>query len=87
MGRSISSEGGDIMLRKAGKTLAVLALSLGLSVLSLAQTKTLTIVHTNDTHSAMVAFGHPSIPGPFAKLLGREVATPAEARKILSLTK
>lgn len=60
------------MLRKAGRTLTVLSFALGLSVLSLAQTKTLTIVHTNDTHSAVVAFGHPSIPGPFAKLLGHD---------------
>jgi 5'-nucleotidase/UDP-sugar diphosphatase len=58
------------MMRKAGRTLAVLALAFGLSIMSLAQTKRLTILHVNDTHSAILPFGHPSIPGPFAKFLG-----------------
>jgi len=56
------------MVRKVGKTLGVLALVLGLSVLGLAQAKTLTILHANDTHSALLPFGHPSFPGPFAWL-------------------
>jgi len=56
------------MTRKVGKTLGVLALVLGLSVLGLAQTKTLTILHVNDTHSALLPFGNPSFPGPFAWL-------------------
>jgi len=56
------------MVRKVGKTLGVLALVLGLSVLGLAQAKTLTILHTNDTHSALLPFGNPSFPGPFAWL-------------------
>ena len=56
------------MMRKVGKTLGVLALVLGLSVLGCAQPKTLTILHTNDTHSALLPFGHPSFPGPFSWL-------------------
>ncbi len=58
------------MVKNAGKTLGVLALILGLSVLGCAQTKTLTILHANDTHSALLPFGHPSMPGPFAWLGG-----------------
>jgi 5'-nucleotidase/UDP-sugar diphosphatase len=57
------------MVKNAGKTLAVLALVLGLSILGCAQTKTLTILHANDTHSALLPFGHPSMPGPFAWLV------------------
>lgn len=60
------------MMRKAGRTLGVLVLVLGLAVMGLAQTKHLTILHVNDTHSAILPFGHPSIPGPFAKLLGHD---------------
>ncbi|MBE0712468.1 MAG: bifunctional metallophosphatase/5'-nucleotidase, partial [Candidatus Aminicenantes bacterium] len=41
---------------------------LGLSILGCAQTKTLTILHANDTHSALLPFGNPSFPGPFAWL-------------------
>jgi 5'-nucleotidase / UDP-sugar diphosphatase len=59
---------GGIMMRKAGRAIAVLALVLGLTVLGSAQTKTLTILHTNDTHSAMLPMSHPSVPGPFAWL-------------------
>jgi 5'-nucleotidase len=56
------------MVKNVAKTLGVLALVLGLSVLGLAQTKTLTILHANDTHSALLPFGNPSFPGPFAWL-------------------
>jgi 5'-nucleotidase len=56
------------MSRNVGKMLGVLALVLGLSVLGCAQPKTLTILHTNDTHSALLPFEHPSVPGPFAWL-------------------
>lgn len=56
------------MRKRMGKTLTALALVLGLSVLGCAQTKTLTILHTNDTHSALLPFGHPSVPGPFGWL-------------------
>jgi 5'-nucleotidase len=57
------------MMSKMGRILGVLALVLGLSVMGLAQTKHLTILHVNDTHSALLPFGHPSVPGPFAKLV------------------
>lgn len=40
----------------------VMALVLGLAVFACAQTKTLTILHTNDTHSAMVPFQTGFIP-------------------------
>ena len=56
------------MKRKFGKILGVLVLVLGLSVMGLAQTKTLTILHTNDTHSAMLPFTHQPYPAPFAWL-------------------
>ena len=56
------------VMKNAGKTLGVLVLVLGLSVLGLGQTKTLTILHANDTHSALLPFGHPAYPGPFAGL-------------------
>jgi 2',3'-cyclic-nucleotide 2'-phosphodiesterase (5'-nucleotidase family) len=58
------------MVRQAGKTLGILVLVLGLSFLGAAQTKTLTILHTNDTHSAILPFGSPSVPGPFGAFLG-----------------
>ncbi|MFO7733529.1 MAG: hypothetical protein R6X21_07745, partial [Candidatus Aminicenantes bacterium] len=68
------------MLRNKGKAMGflgalgavalVLAFVLGLAALGLCQTKTLTILHTNDTHSAMLPFGHPALPGPFALLKG-----------------
>jgi 2',3'-cyclic-nucleotide 2'-phosphodiesterase (5'-nucleotidase family) len=57
------------MMSKMGRILGILALVLGLSVMGLAQTKHLTILHVNDTHSALLPFGHPSMPGPFAKLV------------------
>jgi 5'-nucleotidase len=57
------------MVKKAGKILGIWALVLGISLTCAAQTKTLTILHVNDTHSAMLPFGHPSVPGPFAWLL------------------
>ncbi|MBE0710783.1 MAG: hypothetical protein IH583_00250, partial [Candidatus Aminicenantes bacterium] len=56
------------MARKLGKILGVGALVLGLSILGCAQTKTLTILHANDTHSALLPFGNPSFPGPFGWL-------------------
>jgi len=56
------------MERKAVKILGVLALVLGLAVMGLAQTKTLTILHTNDTHSAVLPFTHQPYPAPFAWL-------------------
>jgi 5'-nucleotidase/UDP-sugar diphosphatase len=56
------------MTRKAGKTLGVLVLVLGLSALGLAQTKTLTILHTNDTHSALLPLSHQPYPNPFTWL-------------------
>jgi 5'-nucleotidase len=56
------------MTRKAGKTLGVLVLVAALSVPGLAQTKVLTILHANDTHSAMLPFTHQPYPSPFAWL-------------------
>lgn len=56
------------MVKNIGKMLGVLALVLGLSVLGFAQTKTLTILHTNDTHSSLFPFGHQIVPGPFGWL-------------------
>jgi 5'-nucleotidase/UDP-sugar diphosphatase len=56
------------MAKNVGRMLAVWALVLGLSVLGLAQTRTLTILHTNDTHSALFAFGHEVPPGPLPRL-------------------
>ncbi|MBP1659088.1 MAG: 5'-nucleotidase protein [Candidatus Aminicenantes bacterium] len=52
------------MSKKVLKTLVVLVLVLGSAVLCRAQTKSLTILHTNDTHSTLLPFGHPSMPGP-----------------------
>lgn len=56
------------MERKLVKVMGVLALVLGLAVLGPAQTRTLTILHTNDTHSAMLPFTHQPYPAPFAWL-------------------
>ena len=53
-----------MMKRKAGTVWAVLAFVLGFAVLSPAQTKTLTILHTNDTHSALLPFTHQPYPTP-----------------------
>ena len=67
------------MLRNKGKAMGFLgalgavALVLALYVPGLCQAngaKTLTILHTNDTHSAMLPFGHPALPGPFPWLKG-----------------
>jgi 5'-nucleotidase / UDP-sugar diphosphatase len=67
------------MMRNKGKALGflgalgALALVLALSVPGLCQAngaKILTILHTNDTHSAMLPFGFPALPGPFAWLKG-----------------
>ncbi len=67
------------MMRNKGKTLGflgalgALALVLALSVPGLGQAngaKVLTILHANDTHSAMLPFGFPALPGPFAWLKG-----------------
>jgi len=52
------------MVKNAARILTVWTLVLGLSALGLAQTRTLTILHTNDTHSALFAFGHEAPPGP-----------------------
>lgn len=56
------------MVKNVGKLFGVLALVLGLAVLGLCQTKTLTILHTNDTHSAMLPFGQSAYHGPLAWL-------------------
>lgn len=56
------------MERKAGRILVVLLLVAAISVPGLAQTKVLTILHTNDTHSAMLPFTHQPYPSPFAWL-------------------
>jgi len=53
-----------MMLRSAG----VIVLVLGLSVLGCAQTRTLTILHTNDTHSALFPFRQEAPAGPPAWL-------------------
>jgi 5'-nucleotidase len=58
------------MVRKEKQIFGIWALVLGLSILGCAQTKTLTILHTNDTHSALLPFGHPSVPCPFGWLMG-----------------
>ncbi len=56
------------MAKYAGRMLMVAALVLGLSVLGCTQTRTLTILHTNDTHSALFAFGHEAVLGPLPRL-------------------
>jgi 2',3'-cyclic-nucleotide 2'-phosphodiesterase (5'-nucleotidase family) len=50
------------MARKVSRFLGGVGLVLGLAVFACAQTKTLTILHTNDTHSAMVPFESGTIP-------------------------
>jgi 5'-nucleotidase/UDP-sugar diphosphatase len=57
------SKEGPVLLKNAAWILAVWALVLGLPVPDCAQTKTLTILHTNDTHSALFAFGDEAAPG------------------------
>jgi 5'-nucleotidase/UDP-sugar diphosphatase len=58
------------MKRTAGRIIGVLALVLGLAVLVSAQpVKILTILHVNDTHSAMVPFSHQPYPTPFSWLM------------------
>jgi 2',3'-cyclic-nucleotide 2'-phosphodiesterase (5'-nucleotidase family) len=57
------------MVKNAKKMLGVMALILGLSVLGCAQTRTLTILHANDTHSAMLPLEQQSFPGPFGWLM------------------
>jgi 2',3'-cyclic-nucleotide 2'-phosphodiesterase (5'-nucleotidase family) len=52
------------MSKHLGRALGVLVLVLGAAVLCRAQTKSLTILHTNDTHSAILPFGQPSVGGP-----------------------
>jgi 2',3'-cyclic-nucleotide 2'-phosphodiesterase (5'-nucleotidase family) len=47
---------------RGASVLLVMALALGLAVFACAQTKKLTILHTNDTHSAMVPFETGFIP-------------------------
>ena len=56
------------MTRQTGRTLAVLALVLGLAAMGLAQPKTLTILHTNDSHSALLPLSHQPYPTPFTWL-------------------
>jgi len=56
------------MEKKFGRILGIIVLVLGLAVMGLAQTKTLTILHTNDTHSTMLPFTHQPYPSPFAWL-------------------
>jgi len=56
------------MKRQIGRTLAVLALVLGLAVMGLAQPRTLTILHTNDSHSALLPMSHQPYPTPFTWL-------------------
>jgi len=56
-------KGGFFMNRRGLKSLLVAVLALGLAAFSCAQTpKRLTILHTNDTHSAMVPFETGFIP-------------------------
>lgn len=59
--------GGIVMMKKAGKFLGIWALVLGLSVLGCAKTRTLTILHTNDTHSALFPFQCEAVPGPLLR--------------------
>lgn len=56
------------MVRTLGRSAGVIALVLGLSVLGCTQTKTLTILHTNDTHSALFPFMQEAPPGPLPQL-------------------
>ena len=63
------------MKNTAVRALTVLALVLGLAAAGLAQTKTLTILHANDTHSALLPIGHPSAPGPFKSAVGEDPVT------------
>jgi 2',3'-cyclic-nucleotide 2'-phosphodiesterase (5'-nucleotidase family) len=56
------------MKKRTWRIVGVFVLVLGLSVMGLAQTKTLTILHANDTHSAMLPFTHQPYPSPFAWL-------------------
>jgi len=55
------------MAKKAARFVGVWTLVLGLSVLGLAQTRSLTILHTNDTHSALFAFRQEAAPGPLPR--------------------
>jgi 5'-nucleotidase len=52
------------MNRRSLRVLGVAVLVLALAVFACAQTKKLTILHTNDTHSAMVPFETGYIPAP-----------------------
>jgi 5'-nucleotidase/UDP-sugar diphosphatase len=56
------------MAKMLARSVGLIVLVLGLSVLGCAQTKTLTILHTNDTHSALFAFGQEEPPGPPPRL-------------------
>jgi 5'-nucleotidase/UDP-sugar diphosphatase len=51
------------VVKNAARRLALWALVLSLPLLGRAQTKILTILHTNDTHSALFAFGNEAAPG------------------------
>jgi 5'-nucleotidase / UDP-sugar diphosphatase len=55
------------MVRTLGRSAGVIALVLGLSVLGCAQTRTLTILHTNDTHSALFPFRQEAPTGPLPR--------------------
>ncbi|RPJ01682.1 MAG: hypothetical protein EHM31_05165 [Candidatus Aminicenantes bacterium] len=56
------------MKRQTGRTLAVLVLVLGLAAMGLAQPRTLTILHANDSHSALLPMSHQPYPTPFTWL-------------------
>jgi 5'-nucleotidase len=55
-------EGGFFMNQRSSRLFRVVVLVLGLAVFACAQSKKLTILHTNDTHSAMVPFETGFIP-------------------------
>ncbi len=56
------------MGRKGTCSLGILVFVLAFSAAGLAQSKTLTVLHTNDTHSAMLPFTHQPYPTPFTWL-------------------
>jgi len=69
------------MKRKVGILSAVLVFILGLAVWCPAQTKTLTILHTNDTHSALLPFTHQPCPTPLTWfLMDSRLSWPDELR-------
>lgn len=56
------------MKKQLGRIVGVFVLVLALSITGLAQTKILTVLHTNDTHSSILPFTHQPYPSPFAWL-------------------